>query len=179
MIFSHGLKVFGAILSLMLLASSKPTLGRRVTNQTVPHLTNLSAADVPIPPPLSKDEIHANVMAKWPTDKIITSAQLSQLREDAASDSKLTNTTLYLSDLRKWVKLGGTSDNTTVTRRDQLGIRQACPCQGETYYDVLWTYAYWGPWEHLTSCMVVAGDPAGGTVTYTEETSISVSYGGK
>lgn len=123
---------------------------------------------------LSPADIHANILAKFPADRIITSDELdiylaahaAELQDDSANDR-----TIYLSDSHTFITI-----DATATGNGTLEARQgSCLTYGQT--NLLATHEYWSPWAHLSSCgFSTAGQ--GGSVTYQTARSISVSYGG-
>lgn len=123
---------------------------------------------------LSPAEIHANILAKFPDGRIITSDELDlylaahavELQDDFANDR-----TIYLSDTHTFITV-----QATAAANGTLEARQgSCLTYGQT--NLLATHEYWSPWAHLSSCgFSTAGQ--GGSVTYQTARSISVSYGG-
>jgi hypothetical protein len=117
------------------------------------------------------DEIHANIMAGFNPDKIMSSSEYyaSALSRDASAIDDKTRM-VYLSDRRTFVV--PTNGAQSTTGNQSLEARQSVPCIPSAHYALISAQSYWSPWEHITPCLFAGGS---GTASVTYNGGVTIS----
>jgi hypothetical protein len=107
-------------------------------------------------------EIHANIMADWPTNLITVASDVREYIQTHYTGAEMT---FYVKDDQTFITVPE-STNSTLDARDS--------CSGGNYIakKVTSSQAYWDSWEHISSC-IKSDKGSTATVSY----SISISKG--
>ncbi|KAJ5854279.1 hypothetical protein N7534_006822 [Penicillium rubens] len=157
------------LLGTCLAAAAPRAISHSITDQTLSEM---------VPRNLTADEVHSNVMAYHPADRIVTSANLHQYFEANFG----ANHTIYLRDERKFVSMSTVRPVSKMGPRDK---RETGPCISPWKYTKTYTkqtgqwYSNWQPASYNPKCLYTGLSNAGGysQMSYSFTSSISESAG--
>lgn len=102
------------------------------------------------------DEIHNNILARWPADRVVEeAAHLPRYLADHADEAA--GTAVYVRDTRTFVEVPVAGRNSS-----SLSAREECSNEPNTY-TLIASMSFFDPWEPLTDCLMSDKDPAGGS----------------